>query len=137
MKRNFSNIDFVVSEKISYEEYLNKGVNYWNAYEKEVYNLIATLAIIKQKPEYELRDDWQELKRSLEKSKYKNDVETILKVLNIRGIINVYDLQVALILTDKDIYNISNDELIDGYLKKLIIPCSSFTDAYEKILKYF
>lgn len=35
------------------------------------------------------------------------------------------------------IYIISNDELIDGYLKKLIIPCSSFTDAYEKILKYF
>ena len=107
-------------------------------YEKEIYILIDRIATIKQCSSSGLLDDYQKVKNDLNNSKYENDFITILKILNVQGKIDLYDLYVASAFFNNNVYRgFTNEELIEGYLQRLINPCVSFRESYEKILLPF
>ena len=83
-------------------------------------------------------DDYQKVKKDLNNSKYENDFTEILNVLTIQGKFDLYDLYASSAFFNNNVYkDFINEELIEGYLQRLINPCVSFRYAYEKVLLPF
>lgn len=138
LNKIYSYINYKIFKTISDEDYYEKGNKYWEEYEKEIYKLIERIAAIKQCPSNELLDDYQKVKKDLNNSKYENDFTAILNVLTVQGKFDLYDLYAASAFFNNNVYkDFTNEELIEGYLQRLINPCVSFRDAYEKVLLPF